>query len=142
MFDKDFPNLKAEGYLVTSPQTPSYNCIAWAAGDSKRWWWPDSFYTEFWPNTIPREDTVDAFIAMFTELKYVICDNDLLENGFEKVAIYANRNTVTHAARQLSNGKWTSKLGRSHDIEHTLAGLNGPTYGTVVQIMKRVKQSP
>jgi hypothetical protein len=44
----------------------------------------------------------------------------------------------THAAQQLSNGKWTSKLGRWQDIEHELDGLVGEMYGTVKQILKRV----
>jgi hypothetical protein len=43
----------------------------------------------------------------------------------------------THAARQLPNGKWTSKLGRWQDIEHELDGLVGEMYGTVKQILKR-----
>jgi hypothetical protein len=45
----------------------------------------------------------------------------------------------THAARQLPNGKWTSKLGRWQDIEYELDGLVGKMYGTVTvnQILKR-----
>jgi hypothetical protein len=27
-----FPHLAEEGYIETSPATPRYNCIAWAAG--------------------------------------------------------------------------------------------------------------
>ncbi len=44
---------------------------------------------------------------------------------------------LTRAARQLPNGKWTSKLGRWQDIEHELDGLVGEMYGTVKQILKR-----
>ena len=33
-----FPNLEAGNYAVTSPSTPEYNCIAWAAGDTETWW--------------------------------------------------------------------------------------------------------
>jgi hypothetical protein len=41
-------------------------------------------------------------------------------------------------ARQLSNGKWTSKLGQDEDIEHeNLEGLVGEIYGSVVCIMKK-----
>jgi hypothetical protein len=43
----------------------------------------------------------------------------------------------THAARQLDNGRWTSKLGELEDIEHSLRDLEGAAYGTVVQVMKR-----
>jgi len=44
----------------------------------------------------------------------------------------------THAARQLSSGQWTSKLGRSEGIEHdTPDDVAGGFYGEVVQFMKR-----
>lgn len=69
---------------------------------------------------------------------YEVCDNTELEVGFEKIAIYGDSDgEATHAARQLPNGKWTSKLGRWEDIEHELEGLTGEMYGEVKQILKR-----
>ena len=59
------------------------------------------------------------------------------------IAIYCNFNPqlktleVTHAARQLPSGKWTSKLGDADDIEHnTLEGGMRflACYGTAKQI--------
>jgi hypothetical protein len=29
--EQQFPNLASEGYLITSPDTTEYNCVAWAA---------------------------------------------------------------------------------------------------------------
>jgi hypothetical protein len=55
----------------------------------------------------------------------------------EKVALYATDEGPAHAARQLSNGRWTSKLGRDEDIEHELEGLAGSHYGAVVQFLQR-----
>jgi len=44
----------------------------------------------------------------------------------------------THAARQLPDGKWTSKLGQLEDITHgTTDVIEGGDYGEVVQFMKR-----
>ncbi|HMD98104.1 MAG TPA: hypothetical protein VKM93_12350 [Terriglobia bacterium] len=37
----DFPNLNAGNHEITSAASRLYNCIAWAAGDTQRWWWPD-----------------------------------------------------------------------------------------------------
>ncbi len=31
-----FPQIAQVGYSITSPQTPRYNCIAWAAGDTRK----------------------------------------------------------------------------------------------------------
>ena len=36
-----FPKLRGKAYQVTSPRNEAYNCIAWAAGDTTDWWWPD-----------------------------------------------------------------------------------------------------
>lgn len=130
-----FPSLQAEGFTDESPVTPIYNCIAWAAGDSKKWWWPTNRY--YWPNNCPREETIDAFMAMFAALGYEECGSSDLEVGFEKVAIYALNGVPTHAARLRPDGTWTSKLGRNVDIGHTLSGLEGPEYGTVEKFMRR-----
>ncbi|MCG8587287.1 MAG: hypothetical protein MI757_21490 [Pirellulales bacterium] len=44
----------------------------------------------------------------------------------------------THAARQLPDGRWTSKLGKAEDIEHDSANdVAGGLYGEVVEFMKR-----
>jgi hypothetical protein len=58
------------------------------------------------------------------------------------VAFYGNNLLYTHAARQLSGGKWTSKLGKAEDIEHdTPDVVSGGLYGEVVAIMRRPSPS-
>ena len=53
-------------------------------------------------------------------------DNEVLEPGFEKVALFVNASGVpTHAVRLLLIGLWTSKLGEWEDIEHELHALAG-----------------
>lgn len=42
-----------------------------------------------------------------------------------------------HAARQLADGSWTSKCGRSEDIRHTLEGLAGDVYGEPTIFLSR-----
>ena len=78
---------------------------------------------------------------MFEQLGYQECATDELEPGFEKVALFVNvDNLPTHAARQLPNGSWTSKLGRWQDIEHqSLNNLAGspPMYGNVAILLCR-----
>ncbi len=56
-----FPQIAQAGYGITSPQTPRYNCIAWAAGDTRKWWWPDPSPFAYWPPNIPRENTLQTF---------------------------------------------------------------------------------
>ena len=132
-----FPRLAEEGFSETSSATPEYNCLAWAAGQTGQWWWPDSFGAYYWPEGLPREETIEAFVQAFATVGYVRCSGGELDAGHEKVALYARDGKPTHAARQLSDGKWTSKLGRQIDITHTLHGLDGPAYGQIAAFLKR-----
>jgi len=132
-----FPNLRPGRFRPTSSATRTYNCIAWAAGETHRWWWPlpDVYY---WPETVARTVAVDAFVNAFETVGFSSCADGAFELGFEKVAIYAQLGRPTHMARQLPSGKWTSKLGRDIDIEHeTPAEVEGPVYGSVVHYMRR-----
>ena len=100
----------------------------------------------FWPSEVPRENTMAAFAAAFGTLGYTLCDGGSLETGYEKVALYAltvrNESVPTHAARQLPNGWWTSKLGSLEDIEHaSVEDVNGPRYGNPVLFMRRPLQN-
>lgn len=61
---------------------------------------------------------LDTLQQAFAALDYEICPDGGLETDFEKVVLYGTALFYTHVARQLPNGKWTSKLGRAEDIEH------------------------
>ncbi len=136
--ERDYPNLLITGYEITSPDTIDYNCIAWAAGITNEWWWPDAQNQHYWPPGVPREETLDSFIKAFQTLGYEVCDRGDLEVGLQKIAIYSLDGKPKHAARQLPDGKWTSKLGQDEDIKHhTLEGLEGKFYGKVVCVMKK-----
>ena len=142
-----FPGLKNDpDFKITSPSDPDYNCIAWAYHYNNRWMWPggveekvmDGFH--YWPDGVVDSIDVAAFIEAFAKSGYSVCDNATFEEGFRKVALYVKDGTTecTHAARQLSNGRWTSKLGQENDIQHgTPYTLEGQVYGRVFCIMKR-----
>ncbi len=120
-----FPNLRQAGYTITSVADVDYNCIAWAVGDTRKWWEPlPGFY---WPPGARKEYSLAAYLRVFTV------------HGYDKIAIYADAEAIpSHAARQTASGKWTSKIGELEDIEHdTLNALEGEAYGTVAQVMKR-----
>ncbi|HQU45236.1 MAG TPA: hypothetical protein PK867_20645 [Pirellulales bacterium] len=134
-----FPRLRGTQYQVTAPPDPTYNCLAWAAGVSDAWWWPSGDPAQvYWPSGVAREETLEALEAAFATLGYVVCDDEANEPGCEKVAFFATAAGVpTHAARQLANGRWTSKLGQLERIEHALHHLEGDAYGAVALVMKR-----
>lgn len=134
-FFRDFPGLTPETVQVTSEATERYNCIAWAAGANNRPWWPSKY--AFWPDDAPLEVTLAAFIQMYGAYRYNPVDDGTREDGIQKVAIYTLGGEPTHAARQLVDGRWTSKCGDDVDIEHELSELEGPLYGEVAQFLGR-----
>ena len=132
-----FPNLKRQSFRITSPQDMGYNCIGWAINDNSRWWWPDSSY--YWP-TADNQATAENFLNVFQSLGYKRCTNKDTRRGYKKIALYINAssNKITHVARQLANGLWTSKLGVEYDIEHAKPeDLEGLNYGEVFCYMER-----
>jgi len=137
----EFPFLtygRDKNHKVKSCRTTRYNCIAWAAGDIEKPWWP-GVYGFYWPSGISRADRISSFVEAFQLQGYTVCFDASLESGYEKIALYARKDgTPTHAARQLKSGKWTSKLGPFQDIEHdTLECVNGPCYGKASCFMRR-----
>lgn len=101
-----------------------------------KWWWPRASY--YWPNGFPLDETIENFVFTFGAQHFQCCEHSDLELGYEKIAIYAKDGKPTHMARMLPNGRWTSKLGESHDIEHkTLDGLEDSCYGQVAKLLKR-----
>ena len=78
----------------------------------------------------------------FETLGYVECFDPKLEAGWEKITIYATLEhgelMAQHAARQLEDGTWTSKLGDCEDITHkTLEAVECDDYGVGILYMKR-----
>jgi hypothetical protein len=142
LLPKGFPKLKADNSRVTSLPTSSYNCIAWAAGETHRWWQPDVPYgLYYWPSKAPKSMQPAALIAAFEAIEYSPCKDGALEEGYEKVVLYERDGRWTHAARQLADGTWTSKLGSGVDIMHKAPELVDDTYGSVTCFMKRKKRS-
>ena len=127
-----------ENFTVTSPIDEEYNCVAWAAGDTEKNWWPSGGW---WPNGFERQSSLDSFTAVFKTLGYLECEDGSLEPTFEKIVIFTRANYPTHMARQLGSGDWTSKSGTLYDISlQDLKGLEGGKIGRISTFMKRPRK--
>lgn len=142
--ESHLPKLADSAYKVTSDETNQYNCIAWAVGDTTEWWSPVTDAGHYWPIPAPQQATLEIIQAGFEHEGFGSCDDGSLVEGMEKIALFADERTWTHVARQLPDGRWTSKLGSDCDIEHDLEALegfdDGPDiyrYGRVVAFMSR-----
>lgn len=141
-----FPKLKLDKkFKITSKSNPSYNCIAWAYHVDNSWMWPNTGEYEFldgihfWPSAEIMDCDVQNFIDAFKLKGYELCENSSFEVGYRKIAFYTQNGTsvCTHAARQLSDGNWTSKLGVYNDICHgTPEAIESDLYGKVFCYMK------
>lgn len=139
-----FPGLSEADYRQTSDKDVRYNCIAWAADDSSRWWQPDldPFDDYYWPRGVQKRLTLDAYIEAFATLGYKRCDVETYEDSYQRVALFIDEaGCPTHAARQLPTGRWTSKIGGLEDIEHDLSALEGEKYGKVAVFLKRPRKN-
>jgi hypothetical protein len=144
-----FPKLQLTLDDVTSSRTPDYNCIAYAAKDETKWWWPTPFWLtamyrlphHHWPQGLPREHppTVENFLRAFEGEGYRRCKSGEHEYGYEKVALYVDVNrTPTHMARELGDGVWHSKLGEEQDIRHyVLDAVENQVYGKPSYYMRK-----
>lgn len=147
LFRKQFPLLAGDNnFEISSPKTPDYNCLAWALHFDNRWMQPpsitlppmDSVY--YWPEGALQGTSIDCLVDAYRKKGFVICDNPDFEKEYQKIALYFHpeNGDWTHAARQLRNGFWTSKMGSSHDIQHSSPYvLEGAIYGKVYCIMRR-----
>lgn len=65
----DFPRLTPDNHRVTSPATAAYNCIAWTAGDTRRWWEPGVY----WPvATDPNDYGLGVLASALRSLGYEV----------------------------------------------------------------------
>ena len=140
--ERSFPRLRSGSYAIKSRFDRSYNCVAWAVGDTTRWWWPSPQGGIYWPPGVPRVPTYASFEAAFAFRGYAPCDSMDLEGGVEKIVVYVDASgNPQHAARQRDDGVWVSKLGRDVDIEHaTLDLIENDAYGKAAWVFCRPKE--
>lgn len=77
-------------------------------------------------------------MQLFAREGFSVCDDDSLESGYEKIALYAFVGQFTHVALQLEDGRWSSKMGYREVITHpSPANLVGGYYRFVHCYMRR-----
>jgi hypothetical protein len=138
-WESEFPHLGK--WAETSPRDNKYNCAAFAARDEKQKWDPLPPNLHYWPKNIPRSYAIDSFIQAYATIGFEICADGSLDPECEKIVIYANEyGGVEHVARQLKNGKWTSKMGDEEDIVHDTPHNLSVGYGQPVCYMGRARE--
>jgi hypothetical protein len=139
MFETLVPNVRlGDNSQETSGQTPLYNCIAHSVQTALVYIWPDADEEYAWPPTLPRNDSVPNFVEFYQQCGFEPCGDPSFEEGYEKIVIFQIGGRVAHAALQLENGHWTSKIGDLIDIEHIdLQVVSGGVNGAPTQAVRR-----
>ena len=136
LFINEFPNLYGEGFEVVARPSERYNCIAYAAGDVTEWWWPDGI--NYWPSWATLDTKMESLVEALAGLGYEQCNDSTSEDGYEKVALYEVQGEFQHAAIQMPNGRWRSKMGQGPVIEHrNPESLSGGMYGNPMTYMRK-----
>ena len=131
-----FPHLAQAGFEIVGQPSERYNCIAYAAGDTSRWWWPNG--VNYWPPWAPLTDSIASLMEVFAGLGYEISDAGDIAAGDQKVALYEGDGKMQHAALQMPDGRWRSKMGQGPVIEHPSPdALSDGIYGRATIIMRR-----
>lgn len=139
---RSFPKL-GSNFEVTAPSTPGmynkpgvYNCIGWSLGLKEYKWPKDKFGRDIQSAKVADFDKLNA---QYGYRRMTTMDLSL-QRGVEKIVLYAKNGSATHQARQLSDGTWTSKLGRGAQIRHlTAAAVGGGDYGNPIAVYFRYK---
>lgn len=135
-----FPQLMQDSkFLVTSPATAIYNCIAWAMGLNDRWVDPAINSPGHWWPPIPERDcNPNSLVKAFEYMGFIQCSNGNIETGFDKVALYKREANWTHAARILMDNEYHSKMGGAWNIHHSSGNVfKDSIYGEVYTYMRR-----
>lgn len=131
-----FPSLSGEDFKILEPPSRNFNCVAFAAGDTTRIWDYNEGY--YWPPWATRDSRMESLKEVFAGLGYESCVDGTTEDGYRKVALYEEKGTTQHAALQVSNGRWRSKMGQGPVIEHHKPeSLSGEVYGVPTTFMKK-----
>ena len=131
-----FPNLAREDFEIVEEPSSRYNCIAYAAGRADDWWWPDGI--NYWPPWATLTDRIASLVEVFAGLGYEQCDDSRAQAGYQKVALYEVQGEMKHAAAQMPNSRWRSKMGQGPVIEHrSPESLSGGPYGEATVYMRK-----
>ncbi|CZB17161.1 hypothetical protein FLM9_788 [Candidatus Synechococcus spongiarum] len=81
---------------------------------------------------------MESLKQVFLGLEFQPCNDSRMEGGYQKVALYEQEGSWMHAAVQMANGRWCSKMGRGPVIEHqSPQSLSGGIYGEPSTYMRR-----
>ena len=87
---------------------------------------------------MPCDEHNESLMALFEYFGFKQCDDSSFEKDYDKVALYADAEGWTHAAKVIGDNVFHSKMGTAWDIQHSGGNVFAETeYGEIFAYMKR-----
>lgn len=136
-YRKLFP-LLTDYELIPNSESMEYNCISHTLNINNDISWPFD-NNNYWP--VSRDLTKESFDKFYEFHGFE--KMNLLDFSYDskyiKVALYTNKGIPTHAAIQVDEFFWESKIGELGIIKHDLFEIEDNVYGEVAQIYRKLK---
>ena len=137
-----FPVLRDDAnFRITSDCTPAYNCVGWALGMNDVWIGldhPTNYAWAWWPKDVECDERQESLVSLFEYFGFALCNDADIEKDYDKVALYADDEGWTHAARIIGDNIMHSKIGTAWDIHHSGGTTFDDTmYGKIYAYMRR-----
>ena len=135
---RHFPRLADdENFLVSSENTPVYNCIAWAMGMDDVWVDTCPYPGHWWPSNALCNQEYRALKEAFVSVGFEETDDGSFDPLWDKVVLYGDGSHWTHATRIVSDGVEHGKFGGAWDAFHSGNMFGDSIYGEPFAVMRR-----
>lgn len=136
-YRKLFP-LLTDYELIPNSESMEYNCISHTLNINNDISWPFD-NNNYWPvSRNLTKESFDKFYEFHGFEKMNLLDFSY-DSKYIKVALYTNKGIPTHAAIQVDEFFWESKIGELGIIKHDLFEIEDNVYGEVAQIYRKLK---
>lgn len=144
-YKKLFPLLN-DYELINNSESDNYNCISHTLGIKDKWSWSydkneiyEYDYDHYWPVRCElTKESFDDFYEYHGFEKIKLLDFSY-NPKYTKVVLYTNNGVPTHAAIQINEFFWESKIGMFGILRHDLFEIENDVYGEVTQIYRKLK---
>ena len=87
---------------------------------------------------MPCDERTESLVALFEHFGFEVTNDPNPEDEYDKVALYADEEGWTHAARVIADNVHHSKIGTAWDIHHSAGNVfSDSEYGSIYAYMKR-----
>ena len=120
-------------FIIPNTKDDNYNCVGYSLEINE---FVSHHIGRYWIDSIERSGSINNLIKVFEYFGFERSDSSV-EEGYKKIVIYGNRGFASHAAIQLDDIWYQSKMGEYEICKHKLEAIEGILYGYPKVWMKK-----